>query len=185
MKLLLPIFHLILFLYDLPLRIFCSKFGRNSYIGFGYKLLFSNKKGVEIGNNVSIGTGAAIQTESSKFYLNPIVEIGDNTMIGKDFFCSATSHIKIGKNCLLSWRVTILDHDHVFDGRDMPVITKGVSKGKPIDIGNNTFIGIGVVILKGVKIGKNSVIGANSVVTKSFDDYSVIAGVPAKLVKKL
>ena len=58
------------------------------------------------------------------------------------------------------------------------------SKG-PVIIGNNVWIGSGVIILPNVTIGDNCIIGANSVVTKSFDKNSVIAGNPARLIKTL
>ena len=58
-------------------------------------------------------------------------------------------------------------------------------KNEGIVINKNVWIGTNVVILPGVKIGKNSIIAAGSIVTKSFDDNSLIAGNPAKLIKKL
>ena len=59
------------------------------------------------------------------------------------------------------------------------------TQGEPILIGDDCFIGCGAVILHGVKLGKNCIVGANSVVTKSFEDYSVIAGSPAKLLRTM
>ncbi len=185
MQLIFSILRFILYLYDLPFRMLCDQVGKDTYIGLGYALLFSDKKGVKIGNNVSISTNAVIQTVKNDYCENPKLIIDDSTMIGKDFFCSAAKSIRIGKNCLFSWRVTILDHDHVCDTRNMPIVQQGVTEGKEIVIGDNTFVGIGAVILKGVTLGKHCVVGANSVVTKSFPDYSVIAGSPAKLIKSL
>jgi acetyltransferase-like isoleucine patch superfamily enzyme len=182
MLIILKIFRFFLHIYDLPFIINSSEFGRNSYIGFGYRMLFSNKKGVIVGDHVSVGENATIQTVESR-EITPILSIGDHTMIGKDFFASSSSSINIGKNCMFSWRVTILDHDHICERVDLPIHTQGTTKGKAVSIGDGTFIGVGAVILKGVHIGKGCVIGANSVVTKSFPDYSVIGGVPAKLIK--
>lgn len=175
----------VLWLYDLPFIVLSNHFGKNSHIGLGYSLLFSSKAGVSIGDGVSVGPNAAIQTVSSINNKSPVLEIGNNSMIGKDFFCSSAEKIIIGKNCLFSWRVTILDHDHVCNLSSKPISDQGVTKGVPVYIGDNTFIGINTVVLKGVSLGKHCVVGANSVVTKSFPPFSVIAGNPAKLIKQL
>ena len=90
------------------------------------------------------------------------IYIGAGTAIGDQFTISCNELIRIGKNCLMSYRISILDHDHI-TGLDVNPVTSGITKGDPVEIGDNTFIGTGVVIMRGVKIGKNCVINANSV----------------------
>lgn len=182
MKFIIAILKRVLTLYDLPFILACDKFGKGSHIGLGYAMIFSRKKGVRIGDRVSVGARAIIQTAANKLH-EPILEIGDDTMIGADFFASAAHKIVIGKNCMFSMRVSILDHDHICN-KTGPIWKQGITEGKPIIIGDNTFIGINAVILKGVTLGKNCVVGANAVVTKSFPDNSVIAGSPARVIKK-
>ena len=77
-----------------------------------------------------------------------------------------------------------MDHSHV-TGPGIGPVTSGLTEGKPVSIGDKCFLGCNVVIMPGVKLGENCVVGANSVVTKSFESGSVIAGAPAKLLRKI
>ena len=111
--------------------------------------------------------------------------IRDNSKIGRRVTLSASECIVIGKNCLLSYDVSILDHDHDFrDGSISPLNSK-LTKGDKIIIGDDCFIGAHSFILKGVHLEKHTIVGANSVVTKSFPAYSIIAGNPAKIVRSI
>jgi acetyltransferase-like isoleucine patch superfamily enzyme len=91
--------------------------------------------------------------------------------------------IILGKNVLIARYVSILDHDHniesILNGDFKTLITK------PITIGDNVWIGDKVTICKGVTIGSNVVIGANSVVTKDIPSNSIVAGIPCKLIKSI
>lgn len=172
--------RLIAYLISFPARIKGMKFGRNSYIGPGYDFLFVDLHNVSAEDNVMIGKRAWIQTVD----LGKIT-IGSETHIGRDVVLSARNDISIGKNCLLSYRVSILDHDHKLDTTDKSPMKSGLTPGQKVTIGNNCFIGANVIITKGVMLGDHCVVGANSVVTKSFPQNSFLAGNPAKLLKKL
>jgi acetyltransferase-like isoleucine patch superfamily enzyme len=166
----------------LPVRCLGLRAPFSGWVGGGIKWPLANLRNIQIGENVSLGA-------NGWFYL-PLsnrtsrIEIGEGTAIGDNFVISANELIKIGKRCLISWRVTILDHDHV-TGRGIDPTKSGITKGEPVIIGDNTYIGTGVVILRGVSIGENCVINANSVVMRSFEDHCVISGSPAKALIKL
>lgn len=79
--------------------------------------------------------------------------------------------------------VVIHSGDHVFDRIDISMNRQGHSEGKII-IGNDVWIGSNAVITKRVTIGDHSIIRAGAVVTKDVDAFSIVGGVPAKLIRK-
>ncbi len=171
---------LICYLLRIPAQLKGMRFGKNSFIGPGYDFLFLNLRNVEVKNNVMIGSRAWFQTvDSGK------ITIGSGTHIGRDAVLSARDEITIGENCLLSYRVSILDHDHKLDRSIKSPMRSGLTKGQKVTIGNNCFIGANVCIIKGVTLGNHCVVGANSVVTKSYPAFSMLGGNPAKRIKKL
>ena len=96
----------------------------------------------------------------------------------------AANSIEIGNNVLMSERVVILDHMHEYTDVKRPVIDQSiVDKGK-IVIEDDCFIGANAVIMGDIRVGKHSVVGANSVVTKDVPAFSVVAGIPAKVIKQ-
>lgn len=93
-------------------------------------------------------------------------DVNTNPWVGPNFWCDNGKNIFVWKDFIANYNVTILDI------------------GKVI-IGNNVWIGGNVTILPGVIIGDNSVIGAGAVVTKDVSANCVVAGVPAKLIRKI
>ncbi len=155
------------------------RFGKGSYIGPGYDLFFVNLKGIVLEDKVVIGKNAWLETPGGKIIIKTGTQIGRNAVI------SSHKQILIGKKCLISYNVSIFDSDHKFNMSDFSPMKTGQDKPKSVVIGDNCFIGAHSFILKGVHLGSHCVVGANSVVTKSFPSGSVIAGNPAKLIKKL
>ena len=117
------------------------------------------------------------------------LSVGDGTSIpkGSTFYCTIAP-LTIGKKVVFGPRPTIITGDHRTDvvGKFMSDLTnadKKTSNDLPVVIEDDVWCGANVTILKGVTIGRGSVIAAGAVVTKSFPPYSIIAGVPAKLIK--
>lgn len=86
--------------------------------------------------------------------------------------------ITIGNDVAISHDVTIMDSD------GHQILQEGHKESAPIEIGNNVWVGSRAMILKGVKIGDGAIVAAGAVVTKDVPAYSMVAGVPAKVVKK-
>ena len=117
---------------------------------------------------------------------NAKIEIGDDTGISGASICAA-SKIQIGKQCLFGANVIVVDNDfHAIEPKNRRSNTNSVDiSASPVTIADNVFIGSGSIILKGISIGKNSVIGAGSVVTKDVPENVIVAGNPARILRKL
>ena len=122
--------------------------------------------------------------------------------INQPFYCDYGIYIRVGKNFFANHNCTILDNGGVTIGDDVmfaPNVSlytvghpvdpdlrrEGWEQAEPIVIGNNVWIGGSAVILGGVFIGENSVIAAGSVVTKDVPPNSLVAGVPAKVIRPI
>lgn len=118
----------------------------------------------------------------------PSINIGNGCSFGEYNHITATNKISIGDNLLTGRWVTISDNNHGDTSYETllmaPCARPVVSKG-PVVIGNNVWIGDKATILSGVTIGDGAVIGANSVVTKDVPAYCVVAGNPAKIIKRV
>lgn len=114
-----------------------------------------------------------------------VIEIGNNVGIsGATIY--ARSKIVIGDHTNIGGNVKILDNDfHPVDPEARLIDDKEQIGTVPVQIGNNCFIGCNVLILKGSKIGDNCVVGAGAVVSGSFEDNCVIAGNPARVIRKV
>jgi len=111
------------------------------------------------------------------------IRIGDQNYFNRNVMIDACNYIEIGNNNMFGPDIYITDSDHSF-GIGLTPAEQPMQKGK-VKIGNHCWIGAKAVILKDVELGDYCVVGAGSVVLKSFPKGSVIAGVPAKLIRSL
>ena len=115
----------------------------------------------------------------------PFLTIGSNCSFGAYNHITCANRVTIGDSLLTGKWVTITDNSHgetdkttlEMRPQERPVTSKG-----PVVIGNNVWIGDKATILPGVTIGDGAVIAANAVVTENVPEYSVVAGIPAKVI---
>jgi maltose O-acetyltransferase len=129
-------------------------------------------------------------------------QIGKNSIIEPPFYCVYGQNIFIGDDVYINFLCTILDCNkvtigrHVMIGPSVQIYTaahdlqaearsQGWEVARPIEIGDNVWIGGSAILLPGVKIGKNSVVGAGAVVTKSVPANTIVAGNPAKIIREI
>ena len=155
----------------------CVTIGDNAYIDA------LSKNGIKIGNNVSIGRNCQIECTGIISELGEDLIIEDGVGIAANAFIGVRGKVYIGKNCIFGPNVSIHSENHNFNRLDIPIRKQGCTR-KGVKIGDNCWIGSGAIILDGVNIGANSIIAAGAVVNSDIDEYSIVGGVPAKLIKK-
>lgn len=126
------------------------------------------------GNNINIERGASFATD---------VCIGNNSAIGIN--CRIQwGGVKIGDNVLMGPDILIYTTNHESSNTDIPICKQGNSLPKPVIIEDDVWIGARVIILPGVTVRRGCIIGAGTVLTKTFPEYSIIAGNPGRVVKR-
>ena len=116
--------------------------------------------------------------------------IGKNCKLGDNVHIVANEKVVIGDNCLMASKIFISDTNHGDYSESTTESSPAISPDdrplymKPVNIGNNVWIGENVCILLGVSLGDGCIIGANSVVIKDLPDHCIAVGSPAKVVKR-
>lgn len=143
-------------------------------MGLAKKLrVFWARKIATCGKNINIEKNA---------YFTPGLVLGDNSGVGIN--CEVYGPVTIGTDVMMGPDVVIYTSGHRFDRTDIPMVEQGSTEEKMVTIGNDVWIGRRAIIMPGVTVGDGCVIGAGAVVTKDIPPYSVVGGVPAKVLKK-
>lgn len=163
-------------------RLLFKKFGKGSILR---RPLFFSYESVEVGDNVLIWDDSRIEAVESHLdsdYKSMIV-IGDGVTIQQRCHITAAGALYIGGGSTILFDVMITDIDHEYRDISTPVSQQPLIVSKTT-IGDNCFIGSGAKINAGTTLGKHCIVGSNAIVRGDFPDYSVIVGIPAKIVKR-
>jgi acetyltransferase-like isoleucine patch superfamily enzyme len=134
---------------------------------------------------IVINRGGTILVENCQFYSGvrlevgkgAVISIGNGTYLNRNTLVVSNASVEIGRDCMISWDVVIMDTDqHAIPGKP--------TSDEPVVIGSNVWIGCRVIILKGVHVGDGAIIAAGAVVTKDIPAGAVAAGVPAKVIAR-
>ena len=163
-----------------------GRFGAGSVICFPTNTLF-NERYIHIGAGTMFGpqiTLSAGMVPGQQMVSDPVISVGDRCLFGKGSGIVGHLQIVIGDDVWTGHHVYITDQNHGYDDLSVP-ISMQVMPERPVSIGDGSWLGHGTVVLPGARIGRHVVIGANSVVTGHIPDYSVAAGVPARVIKRI
>lgn len=109
--------------------------------------------------------------------------IGENSYVNGGMLCaSPNAQIVIGKNCMISYCVHLRTDMHCSSRTDISMNQQGFSEADII-IGDDVWIGYGAQIMSGVTVGSHSIVGAGAVVTKDVAPYTIVGGVPARIIR--
>jgi acetyltransferase-like isoleucine patch superfamily enzyme len=141
-------------------------------------VLVFNPETISLGDNVYIGHNAIL-----KGYHKSEMRIGDHSWIGQACFLHSAGGIEIGSAVGIGPGVKVLTSVHKEGDLSMPIIFNELDFA-PVTIGDGCDIGMGAILLPGVVVGEGAIVGAGSVVTKDVEPYSVVAGNPARFLRK-
>ena len=160
-------------------------FGRGTCLAFPPGAVFG-EQWIHIGSDTLVGPYTSISAgmvPGQTMVTDPVVSIGDRCMIGRGSHIVGHFEVAIGDDVHTGPYVYITDQNHGYERTDEVVHAQWPSD-IPVRIGSGSWLGTGVVILPGTQLGRNVVVGAGAVVRGTFPDHCVIAGVPARMVRR-
>ena len=140
--------------------------------GWHYRALLE-----QAGRRLRVSQGVRINNPS-------LVSVGDDVYLGDGVQLYAwNERIVIGSNVLIAAGARLITRKHGFADVGRPIATQGYDNA-PIVIEDDVWIGFQAVILPGVTLGRGSIVGAGAVVTRDVEPYTIVGGVPARLIRR-
>ena len=136
----------------------------------------TDNAGIRIGNGVFIGRNTILSCK------NGDIVIGDAANIGFNCEIFSASRVRVGKSVLMAAYTYLVGGDHLYDRVDIPVLEQGRT-ARGIDVDDNVWLGTHVVVTDGSHVGRDAIIGAGAVVVGEIPEFSIAAGIPAKVMR--
>jgi acetyltransferase-like isoleucine patch superfamily enzyme len=149
----------------------------------GCEIVGLSKRGVVFGDRCTVGRFACIRpTNVLLAEAGEGMKVGDHSNIGPYSFIGCSGYVEIGSNVMMGPRVNLLAENHNFDRTDVPMKEQGVTRST-IVIEDDCWLGANSSVLAGVRIGRGSIVATGAVVTKDVPPYSIVGGVPARVIR--
>lgn len=157
--------------------------GRNAYLDHGV-YLHACPQGITIGENSFVMHGSVLHVYNFRNLPHAFIRIGADSLIGELNVLRGQGGITIGDRVYTAPMVQLLAVNHIYSDPNRPMIEQGITAAG-IVIEDDVWIGAGAVVTDGVRIGKGAVVAAGAVVTKDVPPHTVVAGVPARVLKTI
>ncbi|MCU1461522.1 MAG: putative sugar acetyltransferase [Acidimicrobiales bacterium] len=162
-----------------------GRFGAGSILCFPWTALY-NERWMWIGEATRIGPYVTLSVgmvPGQTMTTDPVVRIGDRCVIGKGSGIVGHLQIEIGDDVWTGHHVYITDQNHGYEDPDVPIGDQ-MAPERPVSIGAGSWLGHGTIVLPGARIGRHVVVAAGSVVRGELPDNCVVAGNPAKVIRR-
>jgi len=156
--------------------------GKNLILEEGVHISALSENGIVLGDNVTIAKYAVLLCTGVIANKGTGIRVGNNSAIGAHSYLGGQGGITIGDDVIMGPHVKIFSENHNYSLPDVLIRKQGESR-KGVTIGDNCWIGGGAILLDGVSISRGCVVAAGAVVTRSLPENSIVAGIPARIIK--
>ena len=158
-----------------------ASFGDHTVIQLPVRL--KGQRRIAVGRDAFIGANSWLQVldEAPE---GTVIEIGDGASFAGHNVISAAHSVRIGSDVSFARGVYVADHTHEYTSEPAAESERGLTDIAAVEIGDGAWLGENVMVLPGVRIGARAVVAANAVVTRDVPDHSVVAGAPARVVRR-
>jgi acetyltransferase-like isoleucine patch superfamily enzyme len=157
--------------------------GHGAYLDQGV-YLHACPNGIEIGPGTLVMHGAVLHVYNFRGMPHSGIRVGRDSLIGEYTVIRGQGGVTIGDRVYTSPLVQILAVNHVFGDPARPFVEQGIT-AQGIAIEDDVWIGAGAIVSDGVRVGQGAVIAAGAVVTEDVPPHTVVAGVPARVIREI